>query len=177
MTRIVITAPLSTGLAATAIVTTLASYIIPWLGGIRLLWPFLHGNITHLVGNLTLFLLLSPILEARYGAWRLLAVYLVTALVVSAAFEFLFGGYLIGASGQVFAAIGMIGFAGAKHREIPLHMVLLVLLFAGGEIFKAVQADNISQFAHLGGLGIGIIAGMVFRTIPAPGHPFPHVRI
>lgn len=165
--KIVNTAPLSTGLAITAVATTIAAHLAPGLivesSAITFLWPFVHGGASHLTGNLVMFLLLSPILEERYGASRLLAVYALTAVVVALSFSSLFSGSLIGASGHVFAAIGMAAFSGSRGRDgenvIPLHLLLLIALFIGAEVIDSLRDDQVSQFAHIAGLFIGLAAG------------------
>ena len=50
-----------------------------------------HTSFTHYVTNMALILSLGPIVEERYGSWRLLFMFAVTALV-SALFHLFFGG-------------------------------------------------------------------------------------
>jgi membrane associated rhomboid family serine protease len=159
MPKIVNTAPLTTALTLAAVLATILASVFPWLPGLGVVWPLVHGGTGHLVANLTLFLLLSPTLEERHGTMRLGVVYLTVAVVLGVSYGFLFGGRLIGGSGHVFAAIGLAGFAGAREREVPLHLILLVVIYGVGEVMAALRADTVSQFAHLGGLAIGVMAG------------------
>jgi membrane associated rhomboid family serine protease len=117
-----------------------------------------HVNLEHLLGNLTFVLLLGPIIEEKYGSGRMLIMILVTALVTGLLNIFLFHTGLLGASGIVFMLILLISFTNSKSGEIPITFILVAVLFIGKEILHSLQADQVSQFAHI----IGGICGSVF---------------
>ncbi|HLF65330.1 MAG TPA: rhomboid family intramembrane serine protease [Saprospiraceae bacterium] len=117
-----------------------------------------HVNLEHLLGNLTFILLLGPIVEEKYGSGRLLIMMFVTAVVTGILNIFLFHTGLLGASGIVFMLILLISFTNTKNGEIPITFILVALLFIGKEILHSLQADEVSQFAHI----IGGICGSAF---------------
>lgn len=117
-----------------------------------------HASTEHLVYNLSVFLLLGPILEEKYGPRRLLLLAVTTAIVtalpvllLTAIFENV---RLLGASGVVFAMIVLASYTRARDGTIPMTFALICVLFLGQEIYRAVYAvDQVAQFAHiLGGL-------------------------
>ena len=61
---------------------------------------------------------------------------------------------LLGTSGIVFMMIVLSSLAGMRNGSIPLTLIVVVILYLGGEIVDAVTAqDNISQLTHIiGGL-------------------------
>lgn len=114
-----------------------------------------HAGIEHYISNFTMILLLGPILENTYGSLRLFLMILVTAFVTGGLNVLLFPGtVLLGASGVVFLMIVLSSITNYRKGEIPLTFILVMIVFLGGEIWKAVAVkDNVSQFTHiLGGL-------------------------
>ena len=124
-----------------------------------------HSGLPHLIGNLTLILLLGPALEEKYGAFRLLLVVLATALVTGIVHNLLFPQtYLLGASGVVFAMILLTSFAGFKDGEIPLTFILVALLYLGEQIWNGITVrDNISNLTHIIGGLVGSGAGWLLN--------------
>ena len=119
-----------------------------------------HSGYAHYMGNMTLLLVVGPPLEEKYGSGRLLGCILFTALV-SGLVQFIFfpGTALLGASGIVFMMIVLSSLAGMREGSIPLTLILVVLIYLGGEIVDAVTVrDNVSQLTHIvGGLcGAGL---------------------
>jgi GlpG protein len=124
-----------------------------------------HSGFPHLIGNLTLILLLAPALEEKYGITSLLLVVLATALITGIFHNLIFPStFLLGASGVVFAMIMMTSFTGFKEGEIPLTFILVALLYIGGQIWEGITVqDNISNLTHiLGGL-VGSGAGWILN--------------
>ena len=113
-----------------------------------------HANYTHFIGNIMLLLVIGPPLEEKYGSRRLLGCIALTALISGLVQFLLFpGSALLGASGIVSSLAGM------REGEVPLTLVLVVLLYLGGEVVDAVTArDTVSQLTHIvGGLcGAGL---------------------
>ena len=119
-----------------------------------------HFGYAHYMGNMTLLLVIGPPLEEKYGSRRLLGCILFTALA-SGLVQFIFfpGTALLGASGIVFMMIVLSSLAGMREGTIPLTLILVVLIYLGGEIVDAVTVrDNVSQLTHIvGGLcGAGL---------------------
>lgn len=124
-----------------------------------------HADYTHFMSNMMLFLVVGPPLEEKYGSRRLLGCVVLTALISGLVQFLLFpGSALLGASGIVFMMIVLSSLAGMREGEVPLTLVLVVLLYLGGEVVDAATArDSVSQLTHIvGGLcgaGLGFAMG------------------
>ncbi len=123
---------------------------------------FGHSDWKHFVGNFTFILLIGPMLEEKYGSFKLLQMMLVTAFVTGVIHAFFFTTGMRGASGIVFMMIILSSFSNYKSKSIPLTFILVVTLFLGREVFYMFQTDNISQFAHILGGAFGAVFGFVF---------------
>lgn len=124
-----------------------------------------HANMTHFVSNMTLFLLLGPQLENRYGKKNLLEMMIISS-VITAIFQMIFSPHvmLLGASGLVFMMIILTSAVNLKDGGIPLSMILIIVIYLGSEIVDAFSAnDNISHVTHI----IGGISGAVFGILYA----------
>ena len=136
-----------------------------------LTWPrfFLHvlghASFTHYISNMMLILVVGPPLEEKYGGRALLWAIAVTALI-SGLVHWLFfpGSALLGASGIVFMMIVMSSLAGMKDGRIPITLILVLLLYVGGEIVDGVVlSDNVSQLTHIIGGICGAFLGLSMR--------------
>ena len=127
-----------------------------------------HAGYSHFISNIMLLLVVGPPLEEKYGSRRLLVCILLTALV-SGLVQFVFfpGTALLGASGIVFMMI-VLSLAGMREGAIPLTLILVVVLYLGGEVVDAVTAqDSVSQLTHIVGGLCGAVLGF------AMGRPRP----
>ena len=123
-----------------------------------------HGSWEHLFGNLTLILLLGPILEDRYESGSLAIMVLLTALITGIANILLSKYALMGASGIVYMFIILASIVNIRGGTIPLTFLLVAIVFIGKEIIAALdQKDNISQMAHIVGGIIGAFLGFKFK--------------
>ena len=127
-----------------------------------------HISLAHLIGNMTLILLLGPALEEKYGASKLLAVILATALVTGVIHNLFFPNTaLMGASGVVFAMILLTSFTGFRDGEIPLTFILVALLYLGQQVWDGITVrDNISNLSHIIGGLVGSGAGWLLNRKP-----------
>ena len=124
-----------------------------------------HANFTHYISNMMLILVVGPPLEEKYGSRPLLWAIAVTALV-SGLVHWLFfpGAALLGASGIVFMMIVMSSLAGMKDGAIPITLILVLILYIGGEVVKGVTlSDNVSQLTHVIGGLCGAFLGISLR--------------
>lgn len=124
-----------------------------------------HANYSHYIGNMMLILVIGPALEERYGSHKLLTAILITAFV-SGLIQFIFfpGTALLGASGILFMMIVMCSLSGMKEGCIPITLILVVLLYVGGEIVDGLTLrDNVSQLTHVVGGVCGAIIGIAMR--------------
>lgn len=128
-----------------------------------------HANMTHYVSNMTLFLLLGPQLETRYGSKNLLEMIGISS-VVAAVFQMIFfsNTMLLGASGLVFMMIILTSAVNLKDGEgIPLSMILIVLIYLGSEIVDAFTLnDNVSHLTHILGGICGAVFGIAYVKNP-----------
>jgi len=127
---------------------------------------FGHAGWDHLLSNLTLILLLGPILEEKYTtksvAWMMVFTALVNGLVNALFFE----SALMGSSGIAFMMILMVSFANIKAGEFPLTALLVVGLYLVKEILAIFRYDDISQVSHIIGAACGASFGFI-RTVGA----------
>lgn len=123
-----------------------------------------HGSISHLIGNLSLILLLGPILEEKYGSKKLLLMIILSAIITALVHILFFSHNLIGASGIAFMMITLVSLTNVKGKEIPITFILIFALYVGGEILRSFENDNVSQFAHIAGGILGAVFG--FKVKP-----------
>ena len=124
-----------------------------------------HADYAHYLGNMMFILVLGPTLEERYGSRRLFWAIFLTALVSGMIHWLFFGNtVLMGASGIVFMMIAMASLSGMKNGCIPITLVLVLLLYLGGEIVDGLTLrDNISQLTHIVGGICGALLGISMR--------------
>lgn len=128
-----------------------------------------HASWSHFSGNMVLFLVLGPMLEEKYGSKSFLKMIVITAFV-SGIFYMVFypNNALLGASGIVFMMIVLSSAAGMVEGRIPITLILVVLIYVGGEIISGFgSVDGIAHAAHiLGGLcgaGFGMLSVKKFK--------------
>ena len=123
-----------------------------------------HADMAHYVGNFTIILLIGPMLEEKYGGKNLLKMMAITALITAIINMIFFKTALLGASGIAFMLILLSSFANYQKGKIPLTLLLVALIYIGGEVVNGIiSTDNISQLAHI----VGGICGAFFGRIYA----------
>lgn len=125
-------------------------------------YVFGHASFSHLAGNMTLFLLVGPIVEERYGSWNLVVMMAITAVVGGILNMIFFSTGLLGASGIVFLLIILSAFTGVKKGEIPLTLILIAAIYLGQEISSLFVNDGVSHFGHLCGGVSGLAFGFYY---------------
>ncbi|SFB10706.1 GlpG protein [Acetitomaculum ruminis DSM 5522] len=123
-----------------------------------------HSGWDHFSGNITLILLIGPLLEEKYGALNLVLVMILTALLTGIINILIFPNVaLIGASGIVYALIVLSSFTGEKDR-IPLTFILVFVIYIGAQVYDGIFIqDNISNLTHIVGGLIGGGFGFLFN--------------
>lgn len=119
-----------------------------------------HADFAHLFTNLTVILLIGPMLEEKYHAPVLVILAALTAVLTGIVAMLLDFG-LMGASGVAFMLIVLGSFANVSSGRLPLTFVFVVILFLGNEIVAAFQDDRVAQFTHLLGGLVGGLYGWV----------------
>ena len=130
------------------------------------LYIFGHADLSHLTGNMTLFLLLGPIVEERFGSKKLVIMIATTAIITAVINNLLFSTGMLGASGIVFMLIMLSAFKEKSGNKIPITLVLVCIIYIGGEIATGIIAnDNISHFGHIAGGVCGLGWGMFHKKL------------
>lgn len=126
---------------------------------------FGHANWAHFIGNMTLILVLGPLLEEKYGSIDMVCVIFLTGLITGLVnFAFFPHVQLLGASGVVFAFILLSSFTSMKDGEIPLTLILVTLIYIGGEVYDGIfLKDNVSNLTHILGGGVGAGCGYIMN--------------
>ena len=131
---------------------------------VRLLGHVLgHVSWSHYMGNMVLILVVGPPLEEKYGSWTLLWCILFTA-VVSGLVHCFWDPHtaLLGASGVVFMMIMLSSLAGMRDGAIPIPLILVAVIYLGGELVAAFTGDDsVSQLTHIGGGLCGTFLGFI----------------
>jgi len=135
---------------------------------------FIHAGILHILFNCFVLLQIGKLIEDEYGSTKTWVIYLVAGLCGGIASNFirpilLFGRNVpyVGASGAIFGLIGLAmvlgwrrgGPYGNQLRRSMVQWTIYVLIFG-----LVVGADN---FAHVGGLVVGGLLGLVVPTGPS----------
>jgi len=131
---------------------------------------FLHGGIVHLIYNLFALLLFGFILERIIGSRNFLIVFFLSGIIGNLVSVNFYPSSL-GASGAIYGVIGCVAIlepmmmVWAFGLLMPM-FVAAILWIAGGVLgMLGMFNDNTGYVAHLSGIVIGIISGIVFRII------------
>lgn len=124
-----------------------------------------HSGWAHYINNMLMLLVIGPPMEERYGGRALLFSIAATALVSALVQWFLFPNTaLLGASGIVFMLIVMASLSGMRRGELPLTLLLVLVLYLGGEVLDGLfSRDNVSQLTHIVGGLMGAVCGFALR--------------
>lgn len=124
-----------------------------------------HAGWEHFIGNITLILVVGPLLEEKYGSLNIIFIILTTALVTGIANFVLFPHIqLLGASGVVFALILLSSITSIKEGWVPLTFILVAVIYIGGQIYDGIIVkDNVSNLTHILGGMVGAGLGYVMN--------------
>lgn len=128
---------------------------------------FGHTGWEHFLSNITIILLVGPLLEEKYGSSFIFKVMVVTALVTGIFhFVVMLGNMLLGASGIAFALILLASITSYKNKEIPVTFLLIALIYIGGQIYEGIFVkDDVSNITHVIGGLIGAFYGFSIKKI------------
>lgn len=146
-------------------------------------YQFLHGNSAHLFLNAFALFIFGKTVENIYGTARFLFIFFVSG-ILSGVFQVIIVPYdsAIGASGAILGVFGAAtaGIIKLKHilpsgirkRELRWMASIAIVQALADQIVNAVAAatdkspggTRIAAFAHLGGMVIGFIIGMLLPT-------------
>jgi membrane associated rhomboid family serine protease len=122
-----------------------------------------HASWEHLFYNLSLILLIGPILEEKYGASALTTMSMITAFITGLLTWAFFSQGVLGASGIAFMLIVLSSITNLKQGTLPLTFLIVSIFYIGNEIMHAFADDNISQMAHIVGGFCGGFFGYIYK--------------
>ena len=126
---------------------------------------FLHLSVTHIVLNMLALYFIGLGLERVLGAWRYLALYVLSLLGGSAA-VMLFAGVAsasAGASGAIFGLMGAL-LVTLKRLRLDLRQAGIIIVI---NLIATFAIQGISWQAHVGGLVVGTLVGAAMVYAPA----------
>ncbi len=129
----------------------------PW----RLLTAvFLHSSFFHIGLNMLALWMIGRSLEPLLGHARFVALYLLSGLGGSVGVALIAPGiWVVGASGAVFGLLGALLVIG---RHIGANITGILIVLGINLVIGFVPGYNIAWQAHIGGLVVGALIGLVF---------------
>jgi len=125
-------------------------------------YVFGHYNWAHFIANITMLLLIGPLVEEKYGQNSLIRMIFITTIVGAIVHLITSDAGALGASGIIYMIVLLSSFSNSKKGEIPLTFVLVCIIFLGGDIVAAFTIDdNVSRLGHLVGGILGAILGFL----------------
>jgi len=126
-----------------------------------------HADWDHLLGNMTLLMVVGPALEERYGGLKIVRVILTTAIVTGVVHCIIFpDAGLLGASGVVFAFIILSSFVSMKEGRIPVTFIIVFMLWVGQQVYDMINVESeISNLTHILGGVVGAYYGYKFNKV------------
>lgn len=125
-------------------------------------YMFIHGSLTHFLGNALSLYIFGSRIEKYYGKIKMLVIYFISG-IVAGIFSMLFNtGMAVGASGAIFGLMaGILTYTKVKKRSADGFDNYLMLIFAIMGIFSGFLMDNVDNWGHIGGFIAGIVTSLV----------------
>lgn len=127
---------------------------------------FLHGRITHLLYNVLALFFFGIALEKLIGSNRFLLVYLGSGIVANI-ISVNFYPSSLGASGAIMGIIGCLTiikpFMMVWAFGLILPMFIASILWVIGDVLGIFFPSGIGNIAHLFGIAVGILVGLILR--------------
>lgn len=124
---------------------------------------FLHANLLHIAFNMYALYLFGYLIEGAFGKARFIAIYFVTGFLASAtSYTFSDPRSLgVGASGAIFGLLGAWVAYNYRRRGSAMASAQLrwALFLIAINLFLGFSVSSIDNFAHIGGLAAGAVAG------------------
>lgn len=121
----------------------------------------MHGGILHLAFNMYVLFVFGRMLEQMLGRGRFLALYVLAGLAGSVAVDYLASPFqgVVGASGAIF---GLMGAFFVIQRRLGGNTTQLLVLVGINLVIGFIPGTNVAWQAHVGGLVVGALVGLVF---------------
>lgn len=130
---------------------------------------FVHAGIWHILGNMIMLYFFGSYLLGLLGQVKFLIVYFAGGLLGNLLFFFLAPDYAtaVGASGALYAIMAAMAVMRPKLKVLLWFLVpidlWIVALFGVLLIASQMTSTTIAWEGHLGGLVVGLVAGLYFR--------------
>jgi len=131
---------------------------------------FVHAGLWHILANMLMLYFFGSYLLGLLGEVKFFIVYFAGGLVGNLLFYLLAPAYAIavGASGALFAVMGAMAVMRPRLKVLiwflfPVDLWILIIVIAALIIPTQIESSNIAWQAHVGGLVLGLIAGLYFR--------------
>lgn len=129
---------------------------------------FLHGSFGHLFFNMLFFIFFAPILERKIGSSKFLFIFFLSGIVAGIGYSLTYSNPVLGASGALYGIFGALAMLIPRMKVyffffLPLEMWMAVVLFAIIDFLMIPSGDMIAHTAHLSGLFVGLLFGMIFK--------------
>lgn len=135
---------------------------------------FMHSGLWHLFFNSWALFVFGPMLERQIGGKKFLLLYLLAGLAASAAFLLFYPASIhgLGASGAIYGVIGCLAVLMPNVMLlvmfVPMPLWMAAGLWALLDVVGTLDPSNpIAAAAHLGGLALGIMAGLYLKNYSA----------
>jgi rhomboid protease GluP len=143
---------------------------------------FLHGDgtvggdVLHLGVNLFALYQLGSLYEMMFGTRRFLTIYFVAGIAASITSAMRIAGASVGASGAIFGVLGAFVFSVFrsprwKHERAARHLVAQCVFWIIANIAIGFRIPQIDNAAHLGGLAMGLLLGVLLPHNDPPPPP------
>lgn len=128
---------------------------------------FLHGSAVHLIYNLFALALFGLILEKSIGSRNFLLVFFVSGIIANIVAVSFYPSSL-GASGAIYGVLGCLTILRPGMivwvYSLPMPMFIAAILWVAGGILGVFFPSNVGDIAHLSGIAIGFLIGILLRT-------------
>ena len=131
---------------------------------------FLHGSVSHLAYNLLALFFFGLVLESLIGSRRFLWVFFVSGIIANVIAINYYDASL-GSSGAIYGVIGALTIIRPLFVVfafgIPMPLFLASAVWITGDILRGLGAfgpTNIGAIAHITGIFIGFIMGIMYRS-------------
>ena len=125
---------------------------------------FLHSGITHLIYNLFALLFFGGLLEKLIGSKRFLVLFFISGIGANLVSVWFYPSSL-GASGAIYGILGALAVLKPMVMVwafgLILPMFLAAILWIIGGVIGIFVPSNTGHIAHLSGIGVGIILGLI----------------
>lgn len=128
---------------------------------------FIHFSFEHLFMNMVILVFIGLMLENEIGPWKFALCYLISGIAANI-FSYLYflnstpNVVSAGASGAVFGVTGTLLYVVLRNKDrisgVSMRQLILIIVF---NIYNGFRNTGIDNIAHIGGLAVGIIMGLL----------------